>query len=406
MLSRCRISANLPFTIEGHTCTPTANLCSNTELLYRYTGSADAWWRWQRDGFLYIPGFFSYMEEFGVFRRVRKYLEKSGTKEDTNSTFNRNFVQQCYRMISQMVQRDPAYYAILVACRPDQNRKLIHRPRQYQKTTVSQCDDVGFGVPIARTKLLAQGEGTSDIHSTIIFPTCETAQKIRLVPVFHQEFNSWPQSPLEPKYGDGCKVFGEAHEILVQPGDLVMCLPQILLWPTTFSSSNVLSLSQIGLDNRFPTLPDQPSERCDTGSSDKVWEQPEPQVHDTKRITHEYHTAKSGLIEDSWCSASSAIGQALTGRLDWSTGRAREEMNCILGSHGATAVEFVAKSRAQLAKHFHNLCDSIERDDDMNSGMKNPSRFPSRILTDLDSRLQNEQVLGTRYLTGPFPRSK
>ncbi|KAL2695141.1 hypothetical protein AAEP93_003894 [Penicillium crustosum] len=175
------------------------------------------------------------------------------------------------------------------------------------------------------------------------------------------------ESPLEPKYGDGCKVFGEAHEILVQPGDLVMCLPQILLWPTTFSSSNFLSLSQIGLDNRFPTLPDQPSERCDTGSSDKVWEQPEPQVHDTKRITHEYHTAKSGLIEDSWCSASSAIGQALTGRLDWSTGRAREEMNCILGSHGAKAVEFVAKSRAQLAKHFHNLCDSIERDDDMNS---------------------------------------
>ncbi|CRL27491.1 unnamed protein product [Penicillium camemberti] len=352
--------------IDGHT--PNPNLCLNTELLCRYTGSADAWWRWQRDGFLHIPGFFSYMEEFGVFRRVRKYLEKSGTKENTHPTFNQNIVQQCYRMISQMVQRDPAYYAVLVACRPDQSRKLIHRPRQYQQSTVSQCDDVGFGVPIDRTKLLTQGEeGTSDIHSTVIFPTCETAQKIRLVPVFHQQSNLWPQSPLEPKYGDGCKVFGQAQEIVVQPGDLVICLPQILAWPTTCSSSNFLNLSQIGLDNRFPTPPEQPSGSCDTGSWDKVWEQPEPQVHDTKRIAHKYRTAKAGLTEDSWCSASSAIGQALTGRLDWGTDQVREEMNYILGSHGATAVEFVAKSRAQLAKHFHNLCDSIERGEYLNS---------------------------------------
>ena len=142
------------------------------------------------------------------------------------------------------------------------------------------------------------------------------------------------------------------------------------------------------------------------GSSDNVWEQPEPQVHDTRGIAHEYHTAKAGFIEDNWSSASGAIGQALTGRLDWGTDRAREEINCILGSHGATAVEFVAKSRAQLARHFHNLCDSIERGEDLSSGMKTPSRFTSRILTDLDSRFQNEQVWGTRYLTGPFPRSK
>lgn len=405
MFKRCRMSANLPFTIDGHT--PNPKLCLNTELLCRYTGSADAWWRWQRDGFLHIPGFFFYMQEFGVFRRVRKYLEKSGTKENTHPTFNQNIVHQCYRMISQMVQRDPAYYAVLVACRPDQSRKLIHRPRQYQQSTVSQCDDVGFGVPIDRTKLLTQGEeGTSDIHSTVIFPTCETAQKIRLVPVFHQQSNLWPQSPLEPKYGDGCKVFGQAQEIVVQPGDLVIYLPQILAWPTTCSSSNSLNLSQIGLDNRFPTSPEQPSGSCDTGSWDKVWEQPEPQVHDTKRIAHKYHTAKAGLTEDSWCSASSAIGQALTGRLDWGTDEVREEMNYILGSHGATAVEFVAKSRAQLAKHFHNLCDSIERGEYLNSGMNSPSRFPSRILTNLDSRLQNEQVWGTRCLTGRFPRSK
>ncbi|KAF4765517.1 hypothetical protein HAV15_003423 [Penicillium sp. str.  len=224
---------------------------------------------------------------------------------------------------------------------------------------------------------------------------------MRLVPVFHRQCNSWPQTPLEPKYGDGCEVFGEAQEIVVQPGDLVVCLPQILLWPTTFSSSNFLNLSQIGLDNRFPTPPEQASESCDTDGSDKVWEQPEPQVHDTKSIAHKYHTAKAGLIEDSWYSASSGIGQALTGRLDWSTDRAREEMNCILGSHGTTAVEFVAKSRAQLAKHFHNLCDSIERGEDLNSdcGM---SRCGERDVSPGLFQDQNEYLETPESFTDPL----
>lgn len=382
----------MPFLLGDHNHTSTLSFCSNTELLCRYTGSGDAWWRWQTDGFLHVPGFFSYMEELGVFQRIRKYLSRSGTKEDTNSILNQNAVQQCYMMISQMVQRDPAYYAVLVACRPDQNRKLIHRSPQYQQSTFSQRDNVGLGVPIVHIKSPVQGEGTSDIQSTVIFPTYETAQKICLVPVFHRQFNMGLQSPLEPKYGDGYKVSGEAREIAVQPGDLVMCLPQILGWPTTFSSSNFLSLSQIGLDNRLPTAPSEPSERYDTGSCDKAWEQLEPQFHDPRRTAHKYHTAKAGLTEDSWYNVSSAIGQALTGRLDWDSDRATEEMNYIFGSHEATAVEFVAKSRAQLAKQFHGLCDSIERGSELNSGMRNHSQFTSRILTDLNPRLRNEQL--------------
>ncbi|KAJ5927598.1 hypothetical protein N7516_009371 [Penicillium verrucosum] len=365
------------------------------------TGSADAWWRWKRDGFLHIPGFFSYMEEFGVFRRVRKYLGRGTTKEGATSTFYRNFIQQCYEMISQMVQRDPAYYAVLVACRPDQNQKLVHRPRQYQQSTVSQCDGVGLGVPIDSTKLLAQGEVTSDIHSTVILPTCETAQKIRLVPVSHGQCNSWSQSPLEAEHGDGCKVLGEAQEILVLPGDLIMCLPQILRWPATFPSSNFLNLSQTGLDNRFTTPPEQPSDSWDTGSFDKVWEQPEPLVHDSKSIPHEYHTAKADLIEDSWCSSSSAIGQALTGRLDWGTDRVREEMNYILGSDGATAVEFVTKSRAQLAKHFHHLCDSIERGEDLDSDCR-MNRYGERGVSPDLFQGQNEYLETPESFTDPL----
>ncbi|OQE35183.1 hypothetical protein PENCOP_c014G01884 [Penicillium coprophilum] len=335
----------------------TPNLCSNTELLCRYTGSADAWWRWQRDGFLHIPGFFSYMEELDVFKRARRYLIKNRTK-DANLILGRNAV---YSMISQMVQRDPAYYAVLVACRPDQHWKLLHRPAQHQKSAIFQNDDIGFGVPIDCIKSLVQGDGTSDIQSTVIFPTCETAQKVRLVPGFHRQLNSWLQSSLELKYGKAYKVFGEARDILVQPGDLLICLPQILRWPKTFASSNFLNLSQMKLDDKFPTITKKLSLRCDSNGSSEAWQQPEPHFHDAESIGDEHHTAKVGLIEDSWWSASGAIGQALTGRLDWASDRASEERNSVLGSHGATAVELVTKSRAQLAKQFHKLCDSIER---------------------------------------------
>ncbi|KAJ5355647.1 hypothetical protein N7517_010256 [Penicillium concentricum] len=336
----------------------TPNLCSNTELLCRYTGSADAWWRWQRDGFLHVPGFFSYMEELGVFKRARRYLDRSGTKKDYNLTLSRNAI---YSMISQMIQRDPAYYAVLVACRPDQHWNLIHRPGQHQQRTVFQNDDVGFGVPIDCIKSLVQGEGTSDIQSTVILPTCDTAQKIRLVPGFHRQLNSWLQSSLELKYGNAYKVFGEARDIVVQPGDLVICLPQILRWPTTFSSSNFLNLSQIGPDSRFSTITERLGAMYATNSSTQAWQLPEPHFHDAERTGDEYHAAKVCLTEDTWYSASSAIGQALTGDLDWGSDRASEERDCVLGSHGATAVELVAKSRGQLAKHFHKLCDSIEQ---------------------------------------------
>ncbi|KAJ5457291.1 hypothetical protein N7530_012565 [Penicillium desertorum] len=369
--------------------TSAPNLSSNTELLCRYTGSTEAWWRWQRDGFLHIPGFFSYMEEFGVFERVRKYLNSSATQEYTNS-IDRNTISRCYRMLSEMVQRDPAYYAVLVACRPDQNSKLIYRPAEYRQHTVSETEDIGFGVPIDRIKALVQGEGTSDIQSTVVFPTYETAEKIRLVPGFHRQLNSWLQSSLELKYGNRYKVFDEAQEIVVQPGDLVMCLPQILRWPKTFSSSGILNLSQVGLENSFTTTPEGPSERYNTYCSN-AGEQPGPQFYDTEQAAHYYHAAKAGLTEDSWCDVSSAIGQALAGHLDWSNGRVSEEMNCILGSPGATAVEFVAKSRAQLARQFHKLCDSLERDAELDYGMKNPSRFTT-LLTGLDPSLLARHV--------------
>ncbi|KAJ5365278.1 hypothetical protein N7517_008164 [Penicillium concentricum] len=348
--------------ISDHPFISTPNLCSNTELLCRYTGSADAWWRWQRDGYLHMPGFFSYMEELGVFKRARKYLDRSGTKE--NSNLSQNIF---HSMISQIVQQDPAYYAVLVACRADQNLNFIHSPGQHQQSTVFQNEDVGFGVPIDYIRSLVQGEGTSDVQSTVIFPTCETAQKIRLVPGFHRQINSWLQSSLELKYGSAYKIFGEARDIAVQPGDLVICLPQILRWPTTFSSSNFLKLSQIGPDTRFSTVPKRLSTRYNVNSSAEAWQQPEPQFHDAERIGDEDHAAKVGRTEDNWFSASNAIGQALTGRLDWGSDRATEERNCVLGSHGATAVEFVAKSRAQVARQFHEVCDSIEQSSNMHT---------------------------------------
>lgn len=359
-----------------HIAISTPNIGENTELLCRYTGLADAWWRWQRDGFLHLPGFFSYMEELGVFKRIRKYLSKWDMGGNGNSLMDPNcgMIQRCYSMLSEMVQRDPAYYAILVACRPDQNWRLIHCLEKRGKRALFDSDDLAFGVTMDRIKLLVKGEGTSDIQSTAVFPTLEESQKIRLVPGFHRELHSWLRSSFEMKHGHGYEKFGQAQEIAVQPGDLVICLPQILRWPKSFSSSNLFNLSQTGMEQNLPTTPERCIERTKTVTPGNSWEQLEPQYENSDGEVQQYDWEESDWTEHGWHSGS-AIAEALAGRLDWNSSKAIEEATCILGTNGVPAVKLVQKSRALLADRFHQILNSTEEGLTLDAGIRNSFHF-------------------------------
>lgn len=313
------------------------------------------------------------MEELGVFKRIREYFPKS-LKEATDSSLlgpRHSMIQRGYSMLSQMVQRDPAYYAVLVACRPDQNWRLIHNPRKCEPNATFDNDDVAFGVPMDRIKLLVQGAGTSDIQSTVVFPTFDDLQTIRLVPGFHRQLHSWLRSSLEMKYGDKYERFGQAQDLAVQSGDLVICLPQILRWPKAFSLPNLFNLSQSGLDTGLRTTSLESSERSKTKSSSNTRDQSEQERHDAYGEAQQCHFYSNDQDSNSWCGVSGAIAEALAGRLEWTSSRAVEERTCILGTHGASAVELVQRSRAQLAERFHKIFDSIENDLNVEPGIKN-----------------------------------
>lgn len=298
------------------------------------------------------------MEELGVFDRIRGYLFQSPTEaiDSLPALRGHGIIHQSFTMLSEMVQRDPAYYAVLVACRPDQNWRLVHSPRQCEgSSSIFDNNDVTFGVPMNHIKALVQGEGTSDIQSTIVYPTLEDSQNLRMVPGFHRQLHSWLQSSLGMKYGDEYEKFGRPQDLAVQPGDLVISLPQILRWPKDFSSPNMFNLSQNTLDHRlcanFPNLNES------SGNLSSCSKQSTP------RHPNNFEPALQSSWDDgdqNWSDASEAIAKALTGGLDWTNSTAIEERNLILGTYGASAVEFVRKSQVNLAERFHTILDSLE----------------------------------------------
>ena len=298
------------------------------------------------------------MEELGVLERIRGYLFQSPTEAiDSLPALRRHdIIQQCFAMLSQMVQSDPAYYAVLVACRPDQNWRLVHRPRQYEKPSpIFDSEDISFGVSINSIKALVHGEGSSDIQSTIVYPTPKDSQKLRMIPGFHRQLTSWLQSSLGMKYGDEYKRFGQPQDLVVHPGDLVISLPQILRWPKDFSSPNMFNLSQNALDDLFCANISTPNESSQSFGS--CSEQPTPS--NFSNFEPASHTP-SEIGDQDWCNASGAIAKSLTGQLDWTDSRSIEERNLILGPYGASAIEFVRKSQVSLAERFHSILNSIE----------------------------------------------
>lgn len=379
------------FLLGDHITVSPLAICENTELLCRHTGSADAWWRWKRDGFLHLPGFFSYMEELGVFQRVRKYLLTKDNEGDHNSVrhITRGMLDRCYSMLSDMAQSDPGYYAILVACRPDQNRRLIHCLEKTGKRDVFESDDLSFGVTMDRIRQLVKGEGISDIQSTIVFPTLEKIQSARLVPGFHRELNSWFQSSLDLKSGREYNRFGQAQDITIQPGDLVICLPQILRWPKSFSSPNLFNLSQMEFDNDFVAALERPLVMAKSATPGNPWERLAQQPTKSDREVYQNDWKDVGQSEYN-PDRGIAIADALKGCLDWDCRKVIEESACLFETNGLAAVDFVHKSRAKLADQFHRTLDSMEE-----GLQKDAGTWESHLFTNHDD--SNLTSLRCRY---------
>ncbi|THC90055.1 hypothetical protein EYZ11_010485 [Aspergillus tanneri] len=367
----CEHSQMIQNITVGDTATP-VDTTDPVDLLCRYTGSADAWSDWTRDGILHIPGFFSYMEDLGIFGRIRRILTPYEGKATDDSS---SAVQICHDLITQMVQQDPAYYAVLVACRPDKNWKFLHRPRRSRPCCIPNDDDVTISAPSDKVGLLTKGKGVSDLRSTISLPANSCHQTVRLVPGFHRHLLEWLAERIEQPTNDSYRQqystnltydesseyrFGCHRDIILHHGDLILTLPQILRWSKTFSANNLLNISQSGLDDNFETL---------DGGCDGTWTR--------LAIAGNYHklsdqylganegwqdsgTFRHGLEDHCRIGSLSAVGEATLGRRQWRDPKVIQERNLILGRDSTTALGHVRQVREHLAAEFHEQLDLLQ----------------------------------------------
>ena len=323
-------------------------VANSTQLLSRHTKISTLWSSWEETGLLHIPAFFTYMEEHGIFNRVRNALTRYAS-DDKYQLIS----QQCYELICQMIQQDPAYYAIVVACRPDKNWRLIHRPgHYYQDTHASRHGEIFHALRPSDAEYSATDGSTSNIQSTIMLPTFSPLHVVNFVPGSHQE-TAWQSEMRTPSS------FSSPKCITMQPGDLILTMPNLLRCSQTFKSPALLNMSQSGVDDDFATLED----------GGGTWTRLAI-IQNYKEMGMQYLGAKERLDipthfqgctrNESRLDSASALGEALMGRREWKDRKVIYQRNIVLGTDDDAALRFVNKVRDYLASEFHETLDLIE----------------------------------------------
>ncbi|PYH93169.1 hypothetical protein BO71DRAFT_355815 [Aspergillus ellipticus CBS 707.79] len=328
---------------------PITEMADDQQLFGRYTAMPQLWSSWQKDGVVHIAGFFDYLEQYGIFDRVRNTLKKHASGDDFHL-----ISQKCYELICQMIQQDPAYYSLIVACRPDKNWRLIHRPGHYHRETSPDTEDkLVIDLTLGQTDLFSTAKGTSDIQSTIMLPTFSPEHILNVIPGSHVEPS--PESELSIS-----QALGETRCITMHSGDLVLTMPNLTRCPGTFMSPALLNISQSGVDDNFETL-----ENGYGGTWARL-----AIIQNYKELGMQYlgpldrPSAPSHFQgyagDDSRLESASALGEALMGRREWKDRKVIHQRNLALGNDELSALGFVKKVRDRLAVEFHETLDLIE----------------------------------------------
>jgi hypothetical protein len=102
--------------------------------------------------------------------------------------------------------------------------------------------------------------------------------------------------------------------------------------------------------------------------SNNEWENNKLHFRSTDQNATQFVRTNSDSVAYDTHDPSSAIAEALVGRLQWTNAGVKEEQECLLGEFGVPAIELVQKSRRQLAVEFHSLLDSIEQNWELETG--------------------------------------
>ncbi|PYI27671.1 hypothetical protein BP00DRAFT_450006 [Aspergillus indologenus CBS 114.80] len=278
------------------------------------------WSSLQQNGYLHIPGFFAYMETRGIFPRVRQTLARYAS-DDQGQVLS----QKCYQFLHQMIQQDPAYYAVVASCRPNGQWRLLNR----------SMDAASLSVAGAMLSIPGSGQRESDIQSTVMLPTFCEEHCVNLVPGSHTMFAPSHKNEHPPT---GVMEIGKPSSIRMQPGDLLLTMPHLLRFPQTFTSHALVNLSQDVAD--FQGHP--------TGWNHQPSTSAQPQL------------SNAPVTDECSVDTVSAIGEALAGRRAWSDRKVLHQQRILSGTDTAAATVFVDKVRERLVLEFHEALDIVE----------------------------------------------
>ncbi|RAK71066.1 uncharacterized protein BO72DRAFT_464125 [Aspergillus fijiensis CBS 313.89] len=292
-----------------------------TSTLEQLLGASLDWDFWQKQGYLLVPGYLNYLKGYGIGERVQDALTRYAY--DNNG---QELGRKCYDLLREMIQQDPLYYAIIVACRPDRVSKFVH------------CPGVA---PIMHRQQLAPpnlpwDQSENGIQSSILLPTLAVNHLVNLVPGSHTE--AQPALNLQPV------------NVTLNPGDLLIMKPTLRRAESTFSGSAVLNLSQVMVgEGDLPCIATSDALLLDTLTSTEATFV--PSSHEQQQQQQPYETRLD---------CASALGEALSGHRDWNDPKVTYQRDIVLGTDHVAARAFVTRIRERLALDFHDTLDLFE----------------------------------------------
>lgn len=160
-------------------------------IFLRY-GTPQSWDQWDLDGTIILPEIFTHLkatdicefikDEFNMYRH--HYRPVPGRPQ---LGFLRNMF---HALIQQVVRQDPVWYALMVACRPDHNIRLISYP--YTAKDSLDGDATGFfHVDINLKRFIEEAIGTSQLTSSISLDNENATSCTIVVPGFDKHLPEW-----------------------------------------------------------------------------------------------------------------------------------------------------------------------------------------------------------------------
>ncbi|KAI9887442.1 MAG: hypothetical protein M1823_000779 [Watsoniomyces obsoletus] len=342
------------------------------------------WSEWETQGTVNIAGFFSYLvddtsmsslidDEFDMYQHHYQ------PKADRTMGFLRIM---WYSLTQQAIRQDPAYYAAVVAARPDKNWKLISYP-YYTKDTNRPGEKTGFfHLDLNVEDYVRTRKGGNIVQGSVSLDDETIDGCTLLVPGFHRHIDAWwarvrkrkadkgedPPTGFTTNIGTGVytaedkEEFGRFIPVPCTKGSIRISRPEIVHGSTAVSTLRRRTIFPwfTGIREDHETLDNEESER---------WSELSAYHRDLipcMKTPSGYSSGVYGRPETKFPAAirlqsTSAIGDALIGARRWDDASVIKERNVLFGRDEEASWEFVRLARQRILSNLREAFEQLKQ---------------------------------------------